>query len=172
MPLSARLFQAYRPTFGSTAPNVPIRSLGLVTFLCHDYDEAAAWFTASLGFWVEQDFDQGGGLRWLVLSPGSGDASAAGRSTSGASLLLAVAANDAQQARVGSQVGNRVGHFLSTTDFAADYAAFAARGVAFLEAPRHEPYGTVAAFRDLYGNTWDLIERPAAPLAATTPTEQ
>ena len=33
-----------------------------------------------------------------------------------------------------------------------------ARGVNFLEAPRHEPYGSVAVFEDLYGNKWDLIE--------------
>jgi hypothetical protein len=34
-----------------------------------------------------------------------------------------------------------------------------ARGVEFLEAPRREPYGTVAVFADLYGNRWDLLER-------------
>jgi hypothetical protein len=33
-----------------------------------------------------------------------------------------------------------------------------AAGVRFLEAPRHEPYGTVAVFEDLYGNKWDLIQ--------------
>ena len=33
-----------------------------------------------------------------------------------------------------------------------------ARGVVFIEAPRHETYGTVAVFLDLYGNRFDLIE--------------
>ena len=33
-----------------------------------------------------------------------------------------------------------------------------AKGVAFKEAARHEAYGTVAVFSDLYGNLWDLIE--------------
>ncbi len=33
-----------------------------------------------------------------------------------------------------------------------------ARGVVFLETPREEVYATVAVFRDLYGNTWDLLE--------------
>ena len=33
-----------------------------------------------------------------------------------------------------------------------------AQGVKFLEAPRFEPYGTVAVFEDLYGNRWDLLE--------------
>jgi hypothetical protein len=32
-------------------------------------------------------------------------------------------------------------------------------GVRFREAPRHEAYGTVAVFEDLYGNPWDLIQR-------------
>ena len=43
-------------------------------------------------------------------------------------------------------------------DFARDRAAMLARGVHFREAPRHEAYGTVAVFDDLYGNGWDLIE--------------
>ncbi len=33
-----------------------------------------------------------------------------------------------------------------------------AKGVRFLEAPRHEAYGTVAVFSDPYGNSWDLIQ--------------
>ncbi|MER5755332.1 hypothetical protein [Streptomyces sp. NPDC002088] len=33
-----------------------------------------------------------------------------------------------------------------------------AAGVVFEEAPRQEPYGTVAVYRDLYGNRWDLIQ--------------
>ena len=49
--------------------------------------------------------------------------------------------------------------FLETDDFARDHQAMLARGVIFREAPRHEPYGTVAVFEDLYGNLWDLIER-------------
>jgi hypothetical protein len=30
--------------------------------------------------------------------------------------------------------------------------------VRFREEPRHEAYGTVAVFEDLYGDTWDLLE--------------
>ncbi|MEL6189328.1 MAG: VOC family protein, partial [Myxococcota bacterium] len=32
------------------------------------------------------------------------------------------------------------------------------RGVVFERPPKTEGYGTVAVFRDLYGNLWDLIE--------------
>ena len=35
------------------------------------------------------------------------------------------------------------------------------RGVRFLEEPRHEAYGTVAVFADLYGNKWDLLQLTA-----------
>ena len=37
-----------------------------------------------------------------------------------------------------------------------------AAGVVFVREPLVEPYGSVAVFRDLYGNLWDLIG-PAAP---------
>ena len=62
-------------------------------------------------------------------------------------------------ARIGDQTGGRVAFFLETDDFARDHAAYLAAGVRFVEAPRHEPYGTVAVFLDLYGNRWDLLQR-------------
>jgi hypothetical protein len=49
-------------------------------------------------------------------------------------------------------------HFLATDDFAADHARMLAAGVHFREEPRHETYGSVAVFEDLYGNAWDLIQ--------------
>jgi len=125
------------------------RRLALTTYLVDDYDRAIQWFTGALGFHLQQDIDQGGGKRWVVVSP-----SAEG----GAALLLARAGSDVQAARVGDQTGGRVAFFLETDDFARDHAAMLAAGVTFLEAPRVEPYGTVAVFRDLYGNTWDLLE--------------
>jgi hypothetical protein len=73
-------------------------------------------------------------------------------------LLLAKADNPEQKTRVGNQTGGRVFLFLHTDDFQRDHEAYRARGVRFLEPPRHEPYGTVAVFVDLYGNKWDLIE--------------
>ena len=94
------------------------------------------------------------GKRWVVVGPSGG---------SGANLLLARAATAEQEGAVGYQTGGRVAFFLITDDFASDAAGFAARGVHFLEPPRHEPYGTVAVFEDLYGNRWDLIEPRQEP---------
>jgi catechol 2,3-dioxygenase-like lactoylglutathione lyase family enzyme len=127
---------------------MPHRSLVQLALLVRDYDEAIAYYTTTLGFTLREDTPLGGGKRWVVLAPGN----------DGATLLLARAANERQQAQIGDQCGGRVFLFLHTDDFARDHREFSARGVKFVEAPRHEAFGTVAVFEDLYGNRWDLIE--------------
>ena len=125
------------------------RRIATVSILVRDYDEAIAWYADKLGFELVEDVDLGHGKRWVVVGPGSG----------GARLLLAKAADESQATRIGDQTGGRVFLFLETDDFARDHAAYLAAGVRFVEAPRHEPYGTVAVFLDLYGNRWDLLQR-------------
>jgi catechol 2,3-dioxygenase-like lactoylglutathione lyase family enzyme len=122
--------------------------LGAVTLLVREYDEAIAFFVGTLGFALSEDTDMGGGKRWVRVTPKGGQTS----------LLLARTVSDEQRARVGDQAGGRVWLFLETDDFARDHADWTAKGVVFREAPRHEPYGKVAVFEDLYGNAWDLIE--------------
>jgi catechol 2,3-dioxygenase-like lactoylglutathione lyase family enzyme len=117
------------------------------TYLVREYDEAIAWFTRVLGFRLVEDSDLGGGKRWVLVEPDGG----------GVRLLLAKAVGE-QAEHIGRQGGGRVFLFLETDDFARDQVALVARGVRFIEAPRHEAYGTVAVFEDLYGNRWDLIE--------------
>ena len=121
-----------------------------MTVVVRDYDEALAFFVGRLGFAVIEDTPLGpAGKRWVVVSPASGV---------GTGLLLARADGDDEAAAVGRQAGGRVAFFLETDDFARDHSVFVSRGVRFIEAPRHEPYGTVAVFEDLCGNPWDLIE--------------
>ena len=127
-----------------------MQTLARVTLVVRDYDEAIAWFTGVLGFVLLEDTPREPGKRWVRV--------AAARDA-GTALLLARAANDAQAAQVGRFAGGRVGLFLETDDFAATHATLLARGVRFMEAPRHEDYGSVAVFEDLYGNRWDLIGR-------------
>lgn len=127
------------------------QSLAMIALVVADYDEAIAWYTGVLGFELLEDTALAEGKRWVVVAPpGQG---AAG----GTRLLLARATNEAQASRVGNQAGGRVFLFLRTDDFARDYAAWRARGVEFTEEPRHEAYGTVVVFKDLYGNKWDLV---------------
>ena len=125
------------------------RSVFLVTVMVPDYDTAIAWYRDTLGLALTADQPLGGGKRFVVMRP---DADA------GAGLLLALAETDEEQAVIGKQTPGRVAFFLSTDDFARDHALYLSRGVEFIEEPRHEPYGTVAVFRDAFGNLWDFIQ--------------
>ncbi len=126
---------------------MPLR-LTHVTFLVRDYDEALTYFTTKLGFQLIEDRPVSPAKRWLLVAPpGPGQTA----------LLLAKAATPEQLAQVGKQAAGRVAFFLHTDDFPNDYAALKSRGVQFAEEPRHEPYGSVAVFQDLYGNRWDLL---------------
>ncbi|MFF5184629.1 VOC family protein [Streptomyces sp. NPDC000345] len=128
--------------------------IALVTLVVDDYDEAIRFYTDALGFRLVEDAPRPEGARWVVVRPGEGQ--------EGTGLLLARAKGDAQRARIGDQTGGRVGFFLHTDDFARDHARMLAAGVTFLEEPRHEPYGSVAVFQDLYGNRWDLLQPATA----------
>ena len=123
------------------------RTIATVTLVVADYDEAISYYCGTLGFSLREDVPIGN-KRWVVVQP----------SDSGARLLLARADTASQSAAVGNQTGGRVMLFLETDDFAGDHRRMLAAGVNFLEEPRHEDYGTVAVFADLYGNKWDLIE--------------
>lgn len=125
------------------------QSIATVALVVADYDAAISFYRDLLGFALLADTDMGGGKRWVLVGPPGGR---------GARLLLARADGPQQAAAIGNQTGGRVMLFLETDDFARDHATMLGRGVSFLEAPRHEPYGIVAVFTDLYGNKWDLIE--------------
>ncbi|MCF3102231.1 VOC family protein [Streptomyces roseoverticillatus] len=127
--------------------------LGLVTVVVRDYDEAIAFYRDALGFELLEDTRIDSEKRWVVVAPPGARETA---------VLLARAATGDQEARIGDQMGGRVGWFLNTDAFERDYERMRAAGVVFEEALRHEPYGTVAVFRDLYGNRWDLIQLNAA----------
>ena len=129
------------------------QSLALVALVVREYDEAIAFFTTALGFELVEDTPQAAGKRWVVVAPPGG---------AGASLLLARAVTPEQQAHIGNATGGRVFLFLHTTDFDRDYERMRAQGVRFTEAPRHESYGRVVVFLDLYGNRWALVGRHGA----------
>jgi catechol 2,3-dioxygenase-like lactoylglutathione lyase family enzyme len=124
-------------------------TLGLVTLVVRDYDEAIEFFCNRLRFALVEDTIVEAGKRWVVVRP-------SGAGSGG--LLLARAATGEQLACIGNQTGGRVAFFLYTDDFERDYRALESRGVEFVDPPRCETYGTVAVFIDLYGNKWDLIE--------------
>jgi catechol 2,3-dioxygenase-like lactoylglutathione lyase family enzyme len=124
--------------------------IGLVSVVVRDYDEALAFYVGTLGFTlVEDTFIAEQNKRWVVVSPPGATQTR---------LLLARASGAEQASRVGNQTGGRVALFLYTDDFARDYQRYKANGVVFVREPKAEPYGTVAVFKDLYGNLWDLLQ--------------
>lgn len=124
------------------------------TLLVPTYNAGIDFFVGALGFALLEDTPLNETKRWVRVAP-------PGAQTA---LLLAEPANDAQRAALGNQSGGRVAFFLETDNFDRDHGLFLERGVRFLEAPRHESYGTVAVFEDPFGNRWDLIEPiPAQP---------
>lgn len=128
----------------------PKQSLSLVALVVRDYDEALDFFVGKIGFVLVEDRDvPEQAKRWVVVSPPGASESR---------LLLARASTEEQASRIGAQTGGRVFLFLATDDFHRDYERYKAAGVEFIRPPKVEPYGTVAVFKDLYGNLWDLVQ--------------
>ena len=124
--------------------------IALIALVVKDYDEAIEFYTKKLSFTlVEDTFLPAENKRWVVVAPPG---------SKGCNLLLARAANEEQAKAIGNQSGGRVFLFLLTDDFWRDYEAMKAKGIHFVRPPKTEGYGTVAVFKDLYGNQWDLLE--------------
>lgn len=140
--------------------SAPRQSLALTSVLVREYNEAIAFYVDVLGFsLVEDSAVPAQSKRWVVVAPPGASESR---------LLLARAASPDQEARIGNQTGGRVFLFLHTDDFWRDFNLYTSKGVNFVRPPAEEMHGTVAVFRDLYGNLWDLIQ-PKDEAAVTSP---
>ncbi|WP_026318038.1 VOC family protein [Algicola sagamiensis] len=127
------------------------QSIGLISLVVRDYDEAIVFYTNCLNFTlIEDTYQPEQDKRWVVVAPPGSKECA---------LLLAKASTQSQESHIGNQTGGRVFLFLYTDDFWRDYEAMQVKGVSFVREPVEAPYGTVAVFEDLYGNQWDLLER-------------
>ena len=123
--------------------------LAQIALVVKDYDEAIQFYTQKLNFILVEDTQLSETKRWVIIAPPG---------SNGCKLLLAKADNTEQQSRVGNQTGGRVFLFLYSDDFWRDYNAMQEKGIAFIRPPVKEAWGTVAVFKDLYGNLYDLIE--------------
>lgn len=129
------------------------QSLAHIALVVDDYDAAINFYTRKLNFRLIEDTVLSETKRWVLIAP-PGQILQQGSCC----LLLAKAATDEQRSRIGNQTGGRVFLFLHTDNFWRDYNAMVEKGVLFIRDPITEIYGTVAVFKDLYGNLWDLIE--------------
>jgi catechol 2,3-dioxygenase-like lactoylglutathione lyase family enzyme len=126
------------------------QSIGYVALVVQDYDEAIDFYVGTLGFTLIEDTHvEAQNKRWVLVAPPGATESR---------LLLARAAGAEQSTRIGNQTGGRVFLFLHTDDFWRDYKVYKDKGVVFVREPKQEAYGTVAVFKDLYGNLWDLLQ--------------
>jgi catechol 2,3-dioxygenase-like lactoylglutathione lyase family enzyme len=126
------------------------QSLGLVSLVVRDYDEALDFFVGRLGFLlVEESPVPAQEKRWVVITPPGAMESR---------LLLTRASTSEQESGIGAQTGGRVFLFLYTDNFWRDYERYKSQSIVFVREPKEEPYGTVAVFKDLYGNLWDLLK--------------
>jgi len=127
-----------------------VQSIVHIALVVRDYDEAIDFYTNKLNFTlIEDTYQPEQDKRWVVVSPPG---------SVGTTLLLAKASKPGQELFIGNQTGGRVFLFLNTDDFWRDYNEMIARGIEFVREPKEEQYGTVAVFKDIYGNLWDLLE--------------
>jgi uncharacterized glyoxalase superfamily protein PhnB len=124
------------------------QKIAQIALVVNDYDEAIDFYTKKLHFTLLEDTMLSETKRWVVIAP---------QNYTGCNLLLAKAANEAQQKYVGNQTGGRVFLFLHTDNFERDYQNLLANNITIVREPAVEEYGKVAVFADLYGNLWDLI---------------
>ena len=126
------------------------QSIGQLSLVVREYDEAIHFYVEALSFTlVEDTYVPEQDKRWVVVAPPGSVESR---------ILLARASNEEQSSRIGNQTGGRVFLFLFTDDFWRDFESYKAKGVVFVREPTEAPYGTVAVFQDLYGNLWDLLQ--------------
>ncbi|MCG7491010.1 MULTISPECIES: VOC family protein [Vibrio] len=129
-----------------------------IALVVDDYDEAIDFYVNKLNFeLIEDTYQPEQDKRWVVVAPPN---------SHGTTLLLAKASKPEQRGFIGNQAGGRVFLFLNTDDFWRDYERMTSIGIEFIRQPQQQDYGTVAVFKDLYGNLWDLLElNPSHPMS-------
>ncbi|NLB21496.1 MAG: VOC family protein [Clostridium sp.] len=127
-----------------------IQSIVHIALVVKDYDDAIEFYTKKLHFTlVEDSYQAEQDKRWVVIAPPG---------SSGTTILLARASKPEQLNFIGNQTGGRVFLFLKTDDFWRDYHEMVGKDIVFVREPEKQSYGTVAVFKDLYGNLWDLVQ--------------
>ena len=111
-----------------------------ITVAVKDQDEALQWFTEKLDFQKRVD-RPGPGIRFLTVSP---------RNQPDLQVILA--------SWFPEHIGKNPTTVLYTDDCRKTYDELKDRGVVFSEGPEPRPFGLQAVFRDLYGNSYALLE--------------
>jgi predicted enzyme related to lactoylglutathione lyase len=124
-----------------------LTKLSVVTILVRDQDEALKYYTEILGMEKMDDSMFGEGGRWLtVTAPQQRD------------LQIFLAKADSFGMDLMDQVGKAPAWAFASDNCRETYETLKARGVKFTSEPKEKPYGIEAAFEDLYGNTFAIVQ--------------
>jgi predicted enzyme related to lactoylglutathione lyase len=126
--------------------------LGNVTILVRDYDEALRFYTEVLGFEKRSDQQYDRSARWVTVAAPGQDVQIV--------LLRPEPAmhGEARAHAMTERIGQNPTWVLVADDCRRTFEQYAARGVQFTEPPKEMPWGTQAAFKDLYGNAYALVQ--------------
>ena len=130
--------------------------LGNVTVLVRDYDEALRFYTEVLGFEKRVDQPFGPGARWVTVAAPGQDVQ----------IILqkpepAMHGEEGAR-RMAERIGQNATWVIATEDCRKTYELYSSRGVNFTQPPKEMPWGTQAVFKDLYGNSYALVQQPVA----------
>jgi len=115
-----------------------------------EHDEAIAFYVGILGFTlIEDSFVPEQNKPWVVVAPPGSIESR---------LPLARASNPEQGPRIGNQLVAESSSSSTPITSPATTAGTWRKGFPFVREPKEESYGTVAVFRDPWGNLWDLLQ--------------
>lgn len=139
-------------TASAQQPTSPIRRIAQVTIIVEDQDQALRYYVDKLGFVKRQDQTMGA-FRWLTVSPPE---------QKDLEVVLEKPTGEMGEARrkqLAMQIGQAPAWVFETPDCKAAYETLKSRGVEFVTPPQALPYGVQAVFKDLYGNTFALVQR-------------
>jgi catechol 2,3-dioxygenase-like lactoylglutathione lyase family enzyme len=117
-----------------------ITHLKFVGIPTRNQDAALAFYTEKLGFKVVTDQPMGEKQRWIELRVGQSDS------------RVVLFTPDGQEDRIGTFFNGA----FACDNVEKTYDALVARGVEFTSAPKKEPWGTFATFKDPDGNQFVL----------------
>lgn len=128
---------------GRRGCGIVITHVAITGFAVGDQDAALDFWTDQVGFEKRSDHPYGEGTRWLEVAP-----------PGAATRIVLSPASDRDQLRVSHvpELG------FETADLYATYAAMSSCGVAFVEPPTSQPWGTQAVFVDPDGHRFVLVQ--------------
>jgi lactoylglutathione lyase len=129
-----------------------IDRVGTICVFVADQDRAKDFYTNVLGFELRTDAPlyPGATSRWIAVAP------------KGAATEVILYLPDENWEHYRQVVGQSQALSFNVTDMEALHADLKAKGVAFVQEPEKQPWGTYAIIRDSEGNRLILSEPPAA----------